>query len=140
MAQGARNYRRIYDLVFSTSGSALAAYELEGGVDVMIGIVRNRRRQPAYATAEMRGAARKWKPVYWGGWLAHEWQTTGIPFQAKEKFPLLRAGLYQQFLMGSSLIVLESGSQTTQAGFYTREAANEISPTVKSRRHVIGRR
>lgn len=121
IAQGARNYRRSYDLVFSTSGSALAAYELEGGVDVMASeLYAIGAANLAYATAEMRGAARKWKPVYWGGWLAHEWQTTGIPFHAEEKFPLLRAGLYQQFLMGSSLIVLESGSQTTQAGFYTK--------------------
>ncbi|MDX9793439.1 MAG: hypothetical protein RBU24_08040, partial [Kiritimatiellia bacterium] len=67
----------------------------------------------------------KWKPVYWGGWLAHEWQTAGVPFHAEEKFPLLRAGLYQQFLMGSSLIVLESGSQTTQAGFYTKESGKK---------------
>jgi hypothetical protein len=126
IAQGARNYHRSYDLVLSTSGSALAAYELEGGVDVMVSeLYAIGAANLAYATAEMRGAARKWKPVYWGGWLAHEWQTVGIPFQAEEKFPLLRAGLYQQFLMGSSMIVLESGSQTTQAGFYTKESGKK---------------
>ncbi len=126
IAQGARNYHRSYDRVLSTSGSALAAYELEGGIDVMVSeLFAIGACNLAYATAEMRGAARKWKPVYWGGWLAHEWQTVGIPFQAEEKFPLLRAGLYQQFLMGSSLIVLESGSQTTQAGFYTKESGEK---------------
>jgi hypothetical protein len=126
IAQGARNYHRSYDLVLSTSGSTLAAYELEGGIGVMVSeLYAIGASNLAYATAEMRGAARKWKPVYWGGWLAHEWQTVGIPFQAEEKFPLLRAGLYQQFLMGSSMIVLESGSQTTQAGFYTKESGKK---------------
>jgi hypothetical protein len=101
MAQGARNYRRIYALVFSTSGSALAAYELEGGVDVMTSeLYAIGAANLAYATAEMRGAARKWKPVYWGGWLAHEWQTTGIPFQARKNFRFC-APASTAFLLGS---------------------------------------
>ena len=33
---------------------------------------------------------------------------------------MLKAGLYQQYLMGSRIIILESGSQSTQAGQYTR--------------------
>jgi len=120
IGNGVRGYRPSYERVFSTSGSALGAYELEGGVDVMASeLYAIGAANLAYATAEMRGAARRWKPAYWGGWLAHEWQTGAIPYSAEEKFPLLRAGLYQQYLMGTSLIVLESGTQTTQAGVYT---------------------
>jgi len=123
IAKGARDYHRSYDLVFSTSGAGLSAYELEGGMDVILGeLYAVGAANLAYATAEMRGAARQWKPEYWGGWLAHEWQTTSIPYQSEEKFLSLRAGLYQQYLMGSSMIVLESGSQSTQAGAYTNDS------------------
>ncbi len=111
------------DYFLSTSGSALAAYELQGGVDFMCTeLYAIGAQNLAYATSEMRGSARKWKPEYWGGWLAEEWQTCNIPFAAPEKMALLRAGLYQQYLMGTSLIVLESGAQTTQAEKYTAEA------------------
>ena len=120
---GAKLYHSTYDYVFSTSGSSLANYELEGGVDFMCSeLYAIGAQNLAWASAEMRGAARKWQPEFWGGWLAHEWQTCDYPFQAPQKFQLLKAGLYQQYLMGSRFIVLESGSQSTQAGKYTAQS------------------
>ena len=120
---GAKLYHSTYDYVFSTSGSSLANYELEGGVDFMCSeLYAIGAQNLAWASAEMRGAARKWQPEFWGGWLAHEWQTCDYPFQAPQKFQLLKAGLYQQYLMGSRFIVLESGSQSTQAGQYTAQS------------------
>ncbi len=113
------------DFFFSTSGSPLAAYELQGGIDFMCcELYAIGAGNLAYATGEMRGAARKWKPEYWGGWLAEEWQTCNIPYTVPQKFNLLKAGLYQQYLMGTSIIVLESGAQSTQAEKYTSGANN----------------
>ncbi|MBR6436913.1 MAG: hypothetical protein IKS45_10425, partial [Thermoguttaceae bacterium] len=123
VGRGAKLYHSTYDYVFSTSGSSLANYELEGGVDFMCSeLYAIGAQNLAWASAEMRGAARKWQPEFWGGWLAHEWQTCDYPFQAPQKFQLLKAGLYQQYLMGSRFIVLESGSQSTQAGKYTAQS------------------
>lgn len=126
MTRGAKNYHACYDYIFSTSGSSLANYELEGGIDFMCSeLYAIGAQNLAWASAEMRGAARKWQPEFWGGWLAHEWQTCDYPYQAPQKFQLLKAGLYQQYLMGSRFIVLESGSQTTQAGFYTADSGKK---------------
>ena len=126
IARGAKLYHSNYDYVFSTSGSSLANYELEGGVDFMCSeLYAIGAQNLAWASAEMRGAARKWQPEFWGGWLAHEWQTCDYPFQAPQKFQLLKAGLYQQYLMGSRFIVLESGSQSTQAGQYTVDSGKK---------------
>ncbi|MDO4628785.1 MAG: hypothetical protein Q4C70_06345 [Planctomycetia bacterium] len=123
MLRGVRNYQRDYPYVFSTSGASVANYELAGGVGFMCTeLYAIGAQNLAWASSEMRGAARKWKPEFWGGWLAHEWQTGGIPYQVPQKFHLLRAGLWQQYLMGSSLMILESGAQTTQAGAYTAES------------------
>jgi len=109
-----------YNFFFSTSGSALAHYELAGGVDFMCSeLYAIGAMNVAYATAEMRGAARRWKPEYWGGWLAHEWQTTAVPYTAPQKYDMLKIGLYLQYLMGTSVVVLESGGDYTQAGKYT---------------------
>ena len=122
-----RNYvmsqHRNYDYIFSTSGSPLGTYELQGGMDFMCcELYAVGAHNLAYATSEMRGAARKWKPEFWGGWLAEEWQTFTVPYQARQKYDLLLAGLFQQYLMGTSVIVLESGAQTTQAHEYTKDA------------------
>ena len=115
-----RGQHASYNFFFSTSGSALAHYELAGGADFMCSeLYAIGAMNVAYATAEMRGAARRWKPEYWGGWLAQEWQTTAVPYTAKQKYDLLKVGLYLQYLMGTSVIVLESGGDYTQAGKYT---------------------
>ena len=124
-----RNYvidqHRTHDFIFSTSGSPLGTYELQGGMDFMCcELYAVGAHNLAYATSEMRGAARKWKPEYWGGWLAEEWQTFPVPYDSRQKYDLLKAGLYQQYLMGTSLIVLESGAQSTQAQQYTAKANN----------------
>ncbi|MBO7655383.1 MAG: hypothetical protein J6U40_10730, partial [Kiritimatiellae bacterium] len=114
-----------HDFIFSTSGSPLGTSELQGGMDFMCcELYAVGAHNLAYATSEMRGAARKWKPEYWGGWLAEEWQTFPVPYGSRQKFDLLKAGLYQQYLMGTSIIVLESGAQSTQAQQYTAEANN----------------
>ena len=123
MADAVTRYHRNYPYVFSTCGASTANYELEGGVDFMSGeLYAIGAQNLAWATSEMRGAARKWGPEFWCGWLAHEWQTCQIPYTCEQKFALLRASLYQQYLMGTRIIVLESGSETTQAGKYTAEA------------------
>ncbi len=123
--RGVRRYETSYPYVFSTSGSSLANYELEGGIHFICSeLYAIGAQNLAWASSEMRAAARKWKPEYWGGWLAHEWQTGEIPYQTEQKFRLLRAGLLQQYLLGSSLMILESGSQTTQAGRCTAGSGN----------------
>ena len=115
-----------YDFIFSTSGSPLGCYELQGGMDFMCNeLYAVGSANLAYATSEARGAARKWKPEFWGGWLAEEWQTFTVPYSSAQKYDLLKAGLYQQYLMGTSLIVLESGAQSTQAHEYTSGAKGE---------------
>lgn len=142
MLRGIRNYQRDYPYVFSTSGASVANYELAGGVGFMCTeLYAIGAQNLAWASSEMRGAARKWKPEFWGGWLAHEWQTSGIPYQVPQKFHLLRAGLWQQYLMGSSLMILESGAQTTQAGAYTAESgkrnfAYDEAPPVQYREEM----
>ena len=123
--RGVHRYETSYPYIFSTSGSSLANYELEGGIHFICSeLYAIGAQNLAWASSEMRAAARKWKPEYWGGWLAHEWQTGEIPYQTEQKFRLLRAGLLQQYLLGSSLMILESGSQTTQAGRYTADSGN----------------
>ena len=115
-----RNNHGRYKYIFSTSGSALAHYELTGGIDYMCSeLYALGAMNVAYATAEMRGAARRWKPEYWGGWLAHEWQTGGVPYTVPQKYDSLKVGLCQQYLMGTSVIVLESGADGTQAAPHT---------------------
>ena len=126
MAAGASSYHQTCPFICSTSGSTLSNYELAGGVDFVCSeLFAIGAQNLAWAGSEMRGAARKWRPEFWGSWLAHEWQTCDIPFQSEQKFKLLRAALYQQYIMGSSLFVLESGSQTTQAGFYTKDSGKQ---------------
>ena len=123
MAEGAAAYHRNYPYIFSTCGASIANYELEGGVDFMSAeLYAIGAQNLAWATSEMRGAARKWQPEFWSGWLAHEWQTGQIPYASEQKFQLLRASLYQQYLMGTRIIVLESGADATQAGLYTAGA------------------
>ena len=105
---------------FSTCGAALSCYELAGGIDFIcneqwaIGA-----QNLAHTTSEARGAARKWKPEYWCAWNAHEWQTTGIPYHTDQKYDSCYVGYLQEYVMGTSIIVLESGAQGTQAWQYT---------------------
>ncbi|MCL2709725.1 MAG: hypothetical protein FWE95_02495, partial [Planctomycetaceae bacterium] len=121
----ARGNHANHQFIFSTSGSALAHYELAGGIDFMCSeLYAIGAMNVAYATAEMRGAARRWQPEYWGGWLAHEWQTTAVPYTVPQKYDMLKVGLSLQYLMGTSVIVLESGGDYTQAGKYTRTEAD----------------
>ena len=126
MAEGVASYHRNYPFIFSTCGASIANYELEGGVDFMSAeLYAVGAQNLAWATSEMRGAARKWQPELWAGWMAHEWQTCQIPYTSEQKFQLLRASLYQQYLMGTRIIVLESGADGTQAGLYTAGAGKK---------------
>ncbi|MDY0096494.1 MAG: hypothetical protein RBT80_27670 [Candidatus Vecturithrix sp.] len=118
--RGVQNYHRTYPYIFSTSGSTLGCYEMAGGIDfILCELYALGAQNLAWSSAEMRGAARKWKPEFWGGWLAAEWQSCQIPYKAPQKYDMLKVGLYQQYLMGSHIIILESGSQSTQAGEHT---------------------
>ena len=105
---------------FSTSGSPLATYELMGGIDFICNeLYAVGSANLAYATSEERGEARRWGPPFWCSWLAEEWQTFPIPYGSERKYDLLKAGMLQQWLMGTSLMVLESGAQHSQAHVYT---------------------
>lgn len=109
-----------YPFIFSTSGSPLATYELRGGIDYICNeLFAVGSANLAYASSEARGAARMWKPEYWCSWLAEDWQTFGIPYLAQQKYDLLYAALLQQYVMGTSMTVLESGAQNPQATEYT---------------------
>ena len=74
-----------------------------------------------YATAEARGATRRYGRDRWTAWLAHEWQTCWprLPYGVPQKQDSLEVGLKELWVMGTSMMVLESGSQTTQAEAYT---------------------
>ncbi len=111
---------RPHPFVFTTSGSPLAAYELQGGVDfVCPELFAVGSANLAYAAGEARGAARRWKPEFWGAWFAEEWQTFPIPYGSPRKYELLKAAFLQQWVMGASLAVLESGAQHSQAHVHT---------------------
>ena len=108
--------------VFSTSGSPLACYELDGGIDVICNeMYAVGCGDLAYATAEARGAARRRGRPTWTAWLAHEWQTCWprVPYGVAQKQDSLEVGLKEMWVMGTSMMVLESGSQSTQAQDYT---------------------
>ena len=108
--------------VFSTSGSPLACYELAAGVDFICNeMYAVGCGNIGYATAEARGAAKRWDRNWWSAWLAHEWQTAWprLPYLVPQKMDSLEVGLKEMWLMGTSMMVLESGSQTTQAHPYT---------------------
>ncbi len=105
---------------FATSGAAFANYELPAGIDYVCNeLYAVGCQNITYATAENRGAARKWGPEWWSGWLAHEWQTFGIPYESDDKYLSLEAGIKSLFVMGTSLMCLESGSSGTQAHPHT---------------------
>ena len=105
-----------FPYMFSTCGAALACYELAGGIDFIcneqwaIGA-----QNIAHTSAEARGAARKWGPEYWCAWNAHDWQTCGIPYHTEQKYDSCLVGYLQEYVFGTSMIVLESGAQGPQA-------------------------
>lgn len=108
--------------MFSTCGAALSCYELAGGIDFIcneqwaIGA-----QNIAHTSAEARGAARKWGPEYWCAWNAHEWQTCGLPYRTEQKYDSCLVGFLQEYVFGTSMIVLESGAQGKQAWQYTSD-------------------
>ena len=111
-----------FPFVFSTCGAALSCYELAGGIDFIcneqwaIGA-----QNIAHTSAEARGAARKWGPEYWCAWNAHEWQTCAIPYRTDQKYDSCLVGFLQEYVFGTSILVLESGAQGKQAWEYTAD-------------------
>ena len=127
IGQHVRHMHRSYDFILSTSGSPLANYELEGGIEYICNeLYAVGSHNLAYASSEARGASRRWGPEYWSSWLAEEWQTFPVPYHSMQKYALLLGGYYQQYVMGTSLIVLESGAQQSQAQNYTRDAGKVV--------------
>lgn len=115
-----RSWMGKFPIVTSTCGAALSCYELAGGIDFICNELWAIGAQNlAHTSAEARGAARRWKPDYWCGWNAHEWQTCAIPYHTEQKFDSCYVGFLQEYIFGTSLIVLESGAQGTQAWQYT---------------------
>lgn len=111
---------------FATSGAAFSSYELEGGVDFVCSeLYAVGCGNLTYAQSEARGAARRWGPEWFCGWLAHEWQTFGIPYESDDKYLSLEAGMKSLYLIGTSLMCLESGSSGTQAHPYTCGGAKD---------------
>ena len=105
---------------FATSGAAFANYELPAGIDYVCNeLYACGCASLTYATAENRGASRKWGPEWWSGWLAHEWQTQSTPYSHENKYLSLEAGIKSLYVMGTSLMALESGSSGAQAIAYT---------------------
>ena len=111
---------------FSTCGAALACYELAGGIDFICNEMWAIGAQNiAHTSAEARGAARKWKPEYWCAWNAHEWQTCAIPYRTPQKYDSCLVGFLQEYVFGTSIIVLESGAQGKQAWKYTADTPGQ---------------
>ncbi len=105
---------------FTTSGASFAGYELEGGADYVCNeLYAVGCQNITYAQSEARGAARRWGPEWWCGWLAHEWQSFVIPYESDMKYLSLEAGMKSLWVLGTSLMCLESGSTGTQANQYT---------------------
>ncbi len=122
--------------VFSTSGSPLACYELEGGMDVICNeMYAVGCGDLSYAAAEARGAMRRHGRPCWTAWLAHEWQTCWykLPYGVPQKQDSLEIGLKQIWIDGASMLVLESGSGGTQAQDYTPPDGN-CPPDTKTER------
>ena len=116
--------------LFATSGAAFANYELPAGADLVCNeLYAVGCQNITYATAENRGAARKWGPEWWSGWLAHEWQTFTLPYDSDDKYLSLEAGVKSLYVMGTSLMCLESGSSGTQAHPYTWGVPQELRKT-----------
>ncbi len=114
-------------ILFSTSGSPLACYELEAGMDIICNeMYAVGCGDLAYAASEARGAMRRHNRPYWTAWLAHEWQTCWhkLPYRVPQKQDSLEIGLKQLWLMGAQMLVLESGSSGTQAQEYTPPDGN----------------
>ena len=113
-------WQKNFPYVFSTCGAALSCYELAGGIDFICNEQWAIGAQNInHTSAEARGAARRWKPEYWCAWNAHEWQTCGVPYHTDQKFDSCLVGYLQEYVFGTSIIVLESGAQGTQADKYT---------------------
>lgn len=126
--------------LFSTSGSPLACYELDGGIDYICNeMYAVGSGNLAYATAEARGAAKRRGIDWWSAWLAHEWQTCWprVPYGVPQKMDSLEIGLKEMWLMGTSMMVLESGSQFTQAHTYT-PADGKMDPFDSPKQHYDG--
>jgi hypothetical protein len=105
---------------FTTSGASFSGYELAGGADYVCNeLYAVGCNNLIYAQSEARGAARRWGPEWWCGWLAHEWQTFGVPYESEKKYATLEAGMKALWVLGTSLMCLESGSSGTQANQYT---------------------
>ena len=122
--------------VFSTSGSPLACYELEGGMDVICNeMYAVGCGDLSYAAAEARGAMRRHGRPCWTAWLAHEWQTCWyrLPYGVPQKQDSLEIGLKQIWIDGAAMLVLESGSGGTQAQDYTPPDGN-CPPDTKTER------
>lgn len=115
-----------FPFMFSTCGAALSCYELAGGIDFIcneqwaIGAMNI-----GHTTGEARGAARKWGPEYWCAWNAHEWQTCAIPYRTAQKYDSCLVGFLQEYIAGTSLIVLESGTQGKQAWEHTSDVPGQ---------------
>lgn len=122
VGRAAFGWQSNFPWMFSTCGAALSCYELAGGIDFIcneqwaIGAMN-----VAHTSAEARGAARKWGPEYWCAWNAHEWQTCGIPYRTDQKYDSCLVGFLQEYVFGTSMIVLESGAQGKQAWQYTSD-------------------
>lgn len=111
---------------FATSGAAFSSYEMEGGIDFVCNeLYAVGCGNLTYAQSEARGAARRWGPEWFCGWLAHEWQTFGIPYESDDKYLSLEAGMKSLYLIGTSLMCLESGSSGTQAHPHTWGGAKD---------------
>ena len=122
--------------LFSTSGSPLACYELEGGIDIVCNeMYAVGCGDLSYAAAEARGAMRRHNRKIWTAWLAHEWQTCWYkrPYGVPQKQDSLEIGLKQIWIDGASMLVLESGSEGTQAQDYTPPDGN-CPPDTKTER------
>ena len=109
-----------YPFHFSTCGSALACYEQQGGIDFVCNEMYAVGCQNlAYTTSECRATARKYGPEWWSAWYAHDWYSKNVPYESDQKFELLKTAFKQGYVMGTSMMVLESGTQIQQAWEYT---------------------
>ncbi len=107
-----------YPRVFTASNHALAEFEIDAGVDMPV----NENVAAIFNVSDMRGACKKLKKTHWGLYINHDWYTRHIAYGSPRKSDLLRGSLYQAWMNGASLAVLESGNLWTEGGFYTKDS------------------
>jgi len=99
--------------IYATSSNFYVDYEVIAGADVPL-LEDFAFRHLNIASALSRGLYRQFGLPLWGAHLAHE-HYSWIPANSRQKWDLLRLGMYQKYLAGCKMIINESGNWFVEA-------------------------